>query len=255
MHLLLLSAATLEVCVQCVRPLHRWSVQVHGELAAVEERPLGGDMLSGIRAVFRSPFLIGVAGYVLLLTATATFLYLEQAKLVAGASGDARVRTALFARIDFYVNVVTLFFQSFVTGRLIARLGVRAGIAVLPIVTALGFLALALWPTLAVLMAAQALRRATHHGIERPAREVLFTVIEREQKYKSKNFIDTVVYRGGDALSAWLGSALQGLGMGVLPVAAGAVGLSAVWLWNSFFLARRDEAASAPPLLREEPQP
>ena len=132
----------------------------------------------------------------------------------------------------------------FVTGRLIERLGVRVGIALLPILTALGFVALAVSPTLGVLMVAQAVRRATHYGIERPAREVLFTVVDREQKYKSKNFIDTVVYRGGDAASAWVGSLLQSFGMGVVPVAAGAVLLSLVWLWNSLFLARRDEAAT-----------
>ncbi len=246
-NLLLVSAATLEVCVQCALSLNRWSVQVHGELTArarAEQQPVGGDLLSGVRAVFRSPFLLAVSGYVLLLTATATFLYLEQAQLVSKASGDPRVRTALFARIDLFVNIGTLVLQSFVTGRLIERLGVRVGIALLPILTALGFVALAISPTLGILMVAQAVRRAAHHGIERPAREVLFTVVDREQKYKSKNFIDTVVYRGGDAISAWVGTLLQGFGMGVVPVAAGAVLLSLVWLWNSLFLARRDEAAT-----------
>ena len=158
------------------------------------------------------------------------------------SSADPRVRTALFARIDFFVNVLTLFIQGFVTGRLIRRAGVRFGLGLLPVLTVLGFVALALVPTLAVLTIVQAVRRAAHHSIERPSREILFTDVDREQRYKSKNFIDTVVYRGGDALTAWMSSGLQALGLGMIPLSAAAVALSGVWLWNSLTLARKDEA-------------
>jgi AAA family ATP:ADP antiporter len=245
-HLLLVSAVFLELAVQCVRALHLWSLKVHGaQTARVEQQPVGGDLWSGLRGITGSPFLLAIGAYVLLLTATATFLYLEQAQLISRASGDPRVRTAIFARIDLFVNVATLVLQGFVTGRLLRRAGIRVGLALLPVVTALGFVALAIAPTLAVLMVAQAIRRAAHHGIERPSREVLFTVVEREQKYKAKNFIDTIVYRGGDALSAWVGSGLQALGLGAVPVAVAAVGLSGIWLWNSLFLARRDRVLEA----------
>jgi AAA family ATP:ADP antiporter len=132
--------------------------------------------------------------------------------------------------------------QGFVTGRLIRRAGVRAGLGLLPVLTALGFVALALAPTLLVLTAVQAVRRAAHFGIERPTREILFIDVDREQKYKSKNFIDTVVYRGGDAVTAWISSAFTALGLGVVPVAAAAVALCAIWLWNSLALARKDHA-------------
>jgi len=247
-NLVLVSAALLECSVQCVGALHRWSLSARsagrGE-AAAGQQPLGGDFLSGIRVVFQSPFLLGICAYVLLLTATATFLYFEQAQIVLRASADPRVRTALFARIDLVVNVSTLVLQGFVTGRLIRRAGVRAGLGLLPVLTALGFVALALAPTLLVLTAVQGLRRAAHFGIERPAREILFIDVDREQKYKSKNFIDTVVYRGGDAVTAWISSGFTALGLGVVPVAAAAVALCAVWLWNSLVLARKDRALEA----------
>ena len=242
-NLLLISAAMLEVCVHCVGALNRWSIAVHGPLQAKKEaQALGGDLFSGIKLVFSSPFLLGIALYVLLLTTTSTFLYLEQAQIVSKASNDSAVRTALFARIDLVVNVATLILQSFITGRLVKRAGVVAGIALLPVLTALGFIGLALSPGILMLTVVQGVRRSVHHGIERPSREILFTVVDREQKYKSKNFIDTVVYRGGDALSSWIGTALQGLGMGFGAVTAAAVVLSIAWLWNSLFLARRDEA-------------
>ncbi|HEY6050138.1 MAG TPA: MFS transporter, partial [Thermoanaerobaculia bacterium] len=159
--------------------------------------------------------------------------------------GDPRVRTALFARIDLVVNVLTLVLQGFVTGRLIRWGGLRVGLGLLPVLTVLGFGVLALAPTVAVLMAVQGIRRAAHFAIERPAREILFTDVDREQRYKSKNFIDTVVYRGGDAVTAWLTAGLQALGLGIVPVAVAAVALSAVWLWNSLSLVRRDEALEA----------
>ncbi|HEY6911002.1 MAG TPA: MFS transporter [Myxococcales bacterium] len=241
-NLLLVSALLLEASVQCVRALHRWALRAHasrpGERAA-DQQPLGGDFLSGIRLVFRSRFLLGICLYVVLLTATATLLYFEQARIVLHASGDPRVRTALFARIDLVVNVLTLLLQAFVTGRLVRAGGIRLGIGLLPILTMLGFAALALAPTLLVLMAVQGVRRAAHFGIERPAREILYTDVNREERYKSKSFIDTVVYRASDAGTAWISSALSALG--AAPVAAVAIALSALWLWNSLSLARRDE--------------
>jgi AAA family ATP:ADP antiporter len=245
-NLLLISVAMLEACTWCVRALHRWSVDHHGPIEARrEQQPLGGDLFSGIKVVFRSPFLIGIALYVFLLTTTSTFLYLEQAQIVVKAASTTAERTAVFARIDLVVNVLTLLLQGFVTGRLIRSFGVRAGLGLLPVLTALGFVALALAPTLLLLTVVQGVRRAAHFGIERPTREILFIDVDREQKYKSKNFIDTVVYRGGDAVTAWISSALSALGLGVVPVAAAAMALCGVWLWNALALARKDRALEA----------
>ena len=244
-HLLLVSAAFLEATVWCVGALHRWSLASGAGRArdpAEQQRPLGGDFLSGIRMVFRSTFLLAICAYVLLLTVTTTFLYFEQAQIVLRASGDPRVRTALFARIDLVVNVLTLVLQGFVTGRLLRAFGLRAGLALLPVLTVLGFVALVLAPTLLVLTVVQGVRRAAHFSIDRPAREILFTDVDREQRYKSKNFIDTVVYRGGDAVAAWISAGLRALGLGIVPAAAAAILLSGVWLWNALVLARKDEA-------------
>src|SRR5216684_471261 len=210
--------------------------------AAAQEQALGGNFLSGIPVVFRSTFLLGICAYVLLLTVTTTFLYFEQAQIVLRASDDPRVRTALFARIDLVVNVLTLVLQGFVTGRLLRAFGVRVGLALLPVLTVLGFVALVLSPTLLVLTVVQGIRRAAHFSIDRPSREILFIDVPREQKYKSKNFIDTVVYRGGDAVAARISTVLQALGLGILPTAAAAILLSGVWLWNALVLARKDEA-------------
>jgi AAA family ATP:ADP antiporter len=241
-NLLLVSALLLEMSVQCVRALNRWSQKTPRPQA---QQPLGGDFLSGIRLVFRSRFLLGICLYVVLLTATATILYLEQARIVAHASGDPRERTALFARIDLVVNLLTLVVQAFVTGRLVKRAGVRFGIGLLPVLSVLGFVALGISPTLFVLMAVQAVRRAAHYGIERPSREILFTDVNREERYKSKSFIDTVVYRASDAGTAWMSSGLQALGLGAVTLAGTAVALSLLWLWNSLSLARKDEALEA----------
>jgi AAA family ATP:ADP antiporter len=247
-HLLLVSAVLLEASVQCVFALHRWSLSTQQAGAREREaaqQPLGGSFLSGIRAVFRSPLLLGICAYVLLLTATTTLLYFEQAQIVLRSSGDPRVRTALFARIDLVVNVLTLLLQGFVTGRLIRTFGLRAGLGLLPVLTVLGFVALAVAPTLLVLTLVQGIRRAAHFSIDRPAREILFIDVDREQKYKSKNFIDTVVYRGGDAVTAWISAGLSALGLGVVPVAAVAMALSGIWLWNGLVLARKDRALEA----------
>ena len=244
-NLLLVSGLLLELSVQCVRALHRWALSAHALRPAVrnaETQPLGGDFLSGIRLVFRSRFLLGICLYVVLLTATATFLYFEQARIVRAASVDPRVRTLLFARIDLVVNVLTLIVQAFVTGRLVKRAGIRFGIGLLPVLTVLGFVALGISPTLFVLMGVQAVRRAAHYGVERPSREILFTDVGREERYKSKSFIDTVVYRASDAGTAWMSTGLEKLGLGMGAVAAAAIGLSLIWLWNSLSLARKDEA-------------
>ena len=248
-HLLLVSAAFLEATVWCVGALHRWSLARESEAtlrAAAQQQSLGGDFLSGIRVVFRSTFLLGICAYVLLLTVTTTFLYFEQAQIVLRASGDPRVRTALFARIDLVVNVLTLVLQAFVTGRLLRRFGLRAGLGLLPVLTVLGFVALLLAPTFLMLTLVQGIRRAAHFSIDRPSREILFIDVPREQKYKSKNFIDTVVYRGGDAVAAWISAGLRALGLGIVPAAAAAIVLSGVWLWNALVLARKDEALETP---------
>ena len=137
--------------------------------------------------------------------------------------------------------MLTLLTQWFVTGRFMARFGVGAAAAFLPAVVAAGFLALAFSPVLAVLIAFQSIRRALNFAISRPAREVLFTVVGREDKYKSKNFIDTVVYRGGDAVSGWAFAGLSTLGLGLPAIAAVSVPLAAIWGGVALLLGKKQE--------------
>ena len=247
-NLLLISAVFLEVAVQCVRRLLREDV-VRSSGAPVEtadEAPIGGGILAGITLILRSPYLLGVCLYIVLFTTTSTFLYFQQAHIVAGAFDDPAERTRLFAVIDLLVALLTITVQCLATGRFMTWLGVGPLLAFLPLFTLLGFLALAWSPTLVVLVAFQASRRAANFAVSKPAREVLFTVIGREQKYKAKNVIDTVVYRGGDAASGWAFAGLSALGLGLPAIALTTVPLAALWFGLGLGLGKAQDRKAAP---------
>jgi AAA family ATP:ADP antiporter len=194
------------------------------------------SLRDGLLAVVRSGLLLRLCGYVLLLTGTASLLYVEQARIVAQASGDAVRRTLLFARIDLCVNFAVLAAQLLLARRVL-QARARSTLALLPAITAAGFAALLVWPTLPVIAAVQGLRKAAHFGLERPAREVICIALRPGEKYTSKSFIDTAVYRGGDALAAWLSQAM--VPAALVPTA---LALCALWLLNSLSLARRAAA-------------
>jgi len=182
----------------------------------------------------------------LLFSITSTFLYFEEAAVIGQSFDDRAARTAFFARIDLAVNVLTLATQLFLTMRILHALGTALTLTLLPALSAVGFAALGAAPTVAVVVAFQVLRRAGNFAVARPARELLFTVVPREDKYKAKSFIDTVVYRSGDQLGAGSYALLSFLGLSALAFVA--VPLSALWLLNGFWLGRRQEAlAAAPP--------
>jgi AAA family ATP:ADP antiporter len=246
-NLVLVSAALLELSTQAMVRIIRWSRwSGAGEARAADARAaggsdtegaaLGGSAWSGVVLVFRDRYLLGIAGQMLLFTLGSTLLYFQVAHLVAASGLDSASRTRLFARVDLAVNVAALLTGSLATGRIVSRLGLGAALALVPALTAGGFAIAAGWPTFWVLAAFQALRRAASYAVERPAREVLYTVVTREERYKSKAFVDTVVYRAGDAGSAWLARGLAAAGVGVagsllfaVPVGLAGVGL-ALWL-------------------------
>ena len=242
-NLLLVSALFLGGAVFCIRRL----VAVAGPQAKGHEpgarrgEAIGGGVFAGITEVADSPYLIGICVYMVLYTATSTFLYFQQAHIIAGAFEDAGERTRVFALIDLAVGLLTLATQCMVTGRLMVRFGVGAMLAFVPALTLAGFLALAVAPGVALIVAFQALRRAANFALSRPAREVLYTVVTPEQKYKAKNFIDTVVYRGGDAASGWAFAGLAGLGLGLAAIALVAVPLAALWIAVGLALGARQE--------------
>jgi AAA family ATP:ADP antiporter len=245
-YLLLASALLLEAAVFSVRRLSRLSEALTRDPAARGEKTvIGGSALAGVIHAFKSPYLLGIAVYMLLYSITSTFLYFEQAAIVARSFADRAARTAFFARIDLIVNVLTLAGQIFLTERTLRALGVALTLTLVPALTAIGFGALGAAPTLMILVTFQVLRRAGNFAFARPTREVLFTVVPREDKYKTKNFIDTAVYRTGDQVGAWSYALFSFLGMGLTAIALAAVPLSAAWLVNGWWLGRKQEALAS----------
>ena len=210
--------------------------------ADVNERAIiGGNAWSGISAVFKSPYLLGISSYVLVMTIIATFIYFTRLQMVAAAADDTDTRTTIFAQIDLITQVSTLVLQAVVTGHLMRRLGVAIALAILPVVVALGFVGLAMAGSFAVLIMFDAAFRAIQRAITRPARETLFTVVNREEKYKSKAFTDTFVYRGGDVIGAWTEGLLGWLGFALLGLASVAVPLAVVWAMLGLWLGSRQQ--------------
>jgi len=158
---------------------------------------------------------------------------------VADAFTDSETRTTVFALIDLLVNTLTLMLQIFATGRLLRRFGLAVMLVILPLVMIGGFLFLGTFPALTVVVVFQVLRRALNYAINRPARESLFTVVTREEKYKAKNVIDTVVYRGGDAVSAWIFAGLTMAGLSVPLILFLGVPIALTWSVNGFVLGRK----------------
>ena len=249
-NLLLLSALLLAGAVLCIRQLGRWSER-KAPAAAHEPRkpkeqkePLGGSIFAGLTLIVRSPYLLGIALFMLLFTTLATFLYFEQAHIVARSFDNSAERTRFFALLDLGVNVLTVLTQVLITSRLLTRVGVAGTLALVPLLSAFGFALLALTPVLAALAGFQVLRRAGEYAITRPAREMLYTVVDRETKYKAKNALDTVVYRGGDALAGWLFAGLKSLGLGLAAIAWLAVPLALAWAAVALWLGRRQAKLS-----------
>lgn len=202
-------------------------------------RPVAGNPFSGMTRVFRSSYLLGISAFVILLATVTTFLYFEQARLVAELFPDRDEQVRVFGLIDFVVQAGALLAQLFVTGRVAQRLGVRALLAAVPLLMCVGFLALALAPTFAVLAGLMIVRRIGEYAFVRPGREMLFAPLDAESKYKAKNFIDTVVYRGGDALSGWAKSLIDLLGYGVALIAVIGALCAAIWGLLGWYLGSR----------------
>jgi ATP:ADP antiporter, AAA family len=240
--LLLGAAVLLELAVFAVGRLSRLSPALSHRPGESAERPIGGTILAGITHAFRSPYLVNVSLFILLFAISSTFLYFQQAGIVSRSFADRGAQTAFFATIDLSVNILTLVVQLFFTGRILVLFGVALTLALLPLLTVIGFGALALAPTLSAVAIFQILRRAGDYAIARPTREVLFTVVPREDRYKAKSFIDTFVYRLGDQFGAWSVAGLRALGAGASELALIAIPIAVLWLINALWLGRRQEA-------------
>jgi ATP:ADP antiporter, AAA family len=237
--LLLITAALFEVAVQLMR-------RVPGTFRTTEssasredtESAVGGSAIAGVSHILKSPYLLGICAYMFLMTLGNTVLYSQQTEIIGQAISDRTERTVFLARMDFAVQAITLLCQFFLTGQVIRRVGIGVALAIIPLLTAFGFGALAMSPVLATFVVFHVTRRGGLNGISGPAREVLYTVVSREDKYKSKSVIDTFVYRGGDQLAAWTYAGLGMLGLGLSTIAWLAVPIGLMWLVVGLWLGR-----------------
>ncbi|HSC24201.1 MAG TPA: MFS transporter [Casimicrobiaceae bacterium] len=242
-NLLIPAIVFLELAVFCSHRLER-AAAAHPASRA-RERRVGGGAFAAVPELLRSPYLLGVGAWVSLLSFGATILYLEQANIVSASVHGAGVQTRIFASIDLAVGLLTLATQVFATGRVLDRFGVGIAAAALPAVYVVGFSVLALVPTLAVVLVFQVTQRWMNFAIANPARQVFFTVVAREEKYKAKNLIDVVIYRGSDALYGWVFDTLQAIGLKLAGIALWSLPVVAGWLVLSIALGRTHERRAA----------
>jgi AAA family ATP:ADP antiporter len=230
--LMVASAVFLELAAQCALALAR---RFHlGTTAGAPAEP-GPGAWEGLRLVARSRYLQLMGGYMLLYTITSTFLYLAQGTIVAQAFASRAARTAAFARLDLWTNLLTLAGQVLLTGRVLQRFRMAGILLVLPVLTLLGFGGLWALPTFGMLALVQVSRRGLHYALDRPAREILYIPLGPEEKYKSKPFLDTFVYRTGDLLGVWAPTVLA---LVAIPAGAAAMAASAAWFGTAAALGR-----------------
>ena len=245
-NLLIAAAILLELAVLCVGRLER-AAPAPGGAASAEPQRVGGSAFAALPELIQSPYLIGVGAWVSLLSFCATIVYLEQAHIVSATVHGAGAQTRIFAGIDLAVGLLSLATQVFATGQVLKRFGTGIAAGALPGVYVIGFAVLFLMPTLAVVVTLQVVQRWMNFAIANPARQVFFTVLGREEKYKAKNLIDVVIYRGSDALYGWVFDSLQGLGLKLGAIALCMVPMAAGWLVLSIFLGRTQEHRARPP--------
>lgn len=254
--LLLLIAAGFLICAVAsawwLTHIKNENPQRNNEEPDADHAIIGGSAWEGFSAVIRSPYLLGISVYVLILAIVATLLYFTRLQMVAALALDTDTRTQAFAQIDLYTQAATFVLQAFLTSHLIKRFGIAFTLALLPLTVAFGFIGLALLGSLAALIAFEASFRAVQRGIMRPARETLFTTVPRAERYKAKAFIDTFVYRTGDALGSQTEGMLGRLGMGLAGLAWFAVPLAVIWmslgLWLGYTQAKRTDPNATPSL-------
>ena len=239
-NLFLLSALMLEGALFCA---NRLGHATSGFAQTTQSPPaIGGSAFEGLKAVLRSPYLGGIAAWVGLLSLGGTVLYLLQAEVVSITTQDAAERTRIFATIDLWVGGLQILLQLALTGRLIKRFGTGPAVAFVPLVFAFGFSVLAALPALMLVMVFQAAQRVANFAVSNPAREVLFTAADREDKYKAKNVIDGVVFRGADMVSSWIFHLLYAvMGLTIPLLAAVMIPISLGWLGLSLLLGRMQE--------------
>ena len=240
-NLLLISSVLVCVPMVIIGWLERLKhTDLHNEELNAEkdyQQTLGSNPLAGFMLFVKNPYLLGIGIFILLYTAISTFVYFELKNLMGGL--DESTRTQLWAGMDFAVNILTIGTAMFCTSRLATRFGLAVTLALVPVVIVAGLLVVAMAPMIWVVVGLQIVRRAGNYGITRPGREMLFTVVDRESRFKAKSVIDIVVYRGGDMITAWAFTGLtQGLGLGLGAVAFVGALIAGAWAFVGYFLGR-----------------
>jgi len=245
-NLMLAASLGLVAVIPLVFYLYRLKVTELGndEVSAdTTKTVLGGYWWKGFQAFINNPYLLGIGAFILLYVFISTFVYFEQKNLLAEYSRAERVQ--ILGGIDWIVNLLTFGLAAFFTGRIVTRLGMPLALALMPILMAGALLILAFAPILTVLLALQVFRRGGNYGLTRPAREMLYTNVSQEEKFKAKPVVDIVVYRGGDAISSDLFALLtDGVGMGLAAVAAVGAGIAAAWAATGIWLGKKFDDAN-----------
>ncbi|MEJ6539792.1 MAG: MFS transporter, partial [Halioglobus sp.] len=198
---------------------------------------IGGNPFAGFKLFFSNPYLLAIALFIFLYTGISSFVYFELKNLLADFSRPER--TAVWAQMDLAVNTLSIATGLFATGRIMSKFGMPVTIALVPVLICIGLIVIAISPVMAVVVGLQILRRAGNYAVTRPAREMLFTRVDRETRFKAKPVIDIVAYRGGDTIMAWLFTGLtQGLGLGLASVALVGAGIAALWTLVALYLGR-----------------
>ena len=248
--ILFLGAGLFALAIVCQKALlivwssHSPAVETGGTRGG-RDRAIGGSMWAGVPLVLKSPYVLGITLFVVLISAANTFLYFDQLRLVTDAFSDPAARTRFFARLDWIVQGLTIVSQLFLTGYLASRVGLVTLLSMVPIATAFAFAALAVWNTLPVVAVSIVIRRFGQFAFVRPGREMLWSALDKETKYKAKNFVDVPVYRGADALFAQLDKGIRAMGFGTQTIAIVGAVAAAVWAVNGWWLGRRHDTAAA----------
>jgi ATP:ADP antiporter, AAA family len=236
--LVLISAGLLLMVIVCILALRKLGLEPNGAQKVSVEQTMQGSIWSGILDLIRSPYLLGVALFLMLYAGLSTLLYFQQIELLPQVIPDSKERIRILSLTDLAVNLLTLAIQVLAFGALMKRVGIVIMLAALPILSIFGFAAMALIPGIVTLFVFGIVRRAGEYAVSKPARETLFNVLPPEQKYRAKNVIDTLVHRGGDTLSAQGFGALKAIGWTPLMFASLAASLSIVWSVLAWFLGR-----------------
>ena len=236
-----ISAALLIVAVFCIRRLRHWVTTEHthvepGEVGSA--KPIGGTALAGVTHLLSSPYFGAIALKSVIASLLGTALYMFTAELVAAEIADPDSRTRFFSNINNATNAIALVAQLLIVKRVVGRFGIGVSLALMPIVSIAGFAVLAVNPTLAVVAILTVARRALGFGFAKPTTDMLYSVVTPEEKYKTKNFMDTAIYRGGDLVGTWSIRGLQGLGMGISAISWIMLPFAALWTVVALWLGR-----------------